>query len=151
MVEVALCAFNAARENVDYRGDCTLNISDWLRRAGTALTESGCPDPDIDARWMAEDVLHLTRTEMKFEGEREVRPEELQTLNAMLSRRAAGEPVQYILERANFMGPGGSSVDHRVLIPCRTPRPWWRRRSSTSGVRALPRCWTCVPAPAMWG
>ena len=93
-----------------------MNISDWLRRAVATLHESGCPDPEIDARWMAEDVLGMTRTEMKFEGEREVRPAELSTLNAMLSRRAAGEPVQYILESADFMGLT-FFVDRRVLIP----------------------------------
>ena len=93
-----------------------MNITDWLRRARARLSESGCPDPEIDARWMAEDVLGLTRAEMKFEGEREVRQAELQTLDAMLARRAAGEPVQYILESADFMGLR-FYVDRRVLIP----------------------------------
>ena len=93
-----------------------MNITDWLRRARARLSESGCPDPEIDARWMAEDVLGMTRAEMKFEGEREVRQAELQTLDAMLARRAAGEPVQYILESADFMGLR-FYVDKRVLIP----------------------------------
>lgn len=93
-----------------------MNITDWLRHAQGVLTETGCPDPEIDARWMAEDVLRMTRTDLKFEGEREVLPKELARLNAMLSRRAAGEPVQYILESADFMGLT-FHVDRRVLIP----------------------------------
>jgi len=93
-----------------------MNITDWLRHAQGVLTETGCPDPEIDARWMAEDVLRMTRTDLKFEGEREVLPKELARLNAMLSRRAAGEPVQYILETADFMGLR-FHVDRRVLIP----------------------------------
>ena len=93
-----------------------MNISDWLRHAQAVLTDTGCPDPAIDARWMAEDVLRMTRTDLKFEGEREVLPKELERLNAMLSRRAAGEPVQYILESADFMGLK-YHVDKRVLIP----------------------------------
>ena len=93
-----------------------MNITDWLRHAQGVLTETGCPDPEIDARWMAEDVLRMTRTDLKFEGEREVLPKELARLNAMLSRRAAGEPVQYILESADFMGLR-FHVDRRVLIP----------------------------------
>ena len=93
-----------------------MKISDWLRQAKATLTESGCPDPEIDARWMAEDVLGMTRVDLKFESEREVSPSQLNRLNDMLSRRADGEPVQYILERADFMGLK-FHVDKRVLIP----------------------------------
>lgn len=93
-----------------------MNINEWLRHAAAALAESGCPDPAIDARWMAEDVLRMTRTDLKFEGDREVNPIAHARLNAMLRRRLAGEPVQYILERADFMGLT-FHVDRRVLIP----------------------------------
>lgn len=93
-----------------------MNINEWQRHAASILAASGCPDPEIDARWMAEDVLGMTRAEMKFEGEREVRSAQLQTLGDMLARRAAGEPVQYILQSADFMGLK-FYVDRRVLIP----------------------------------
>ena len=93
-----------------------MNINDWVRHATSVLKETGCPDPGIDARWMAEDVLHMTRTDLKFEGEREVGPIAHARLDAMLRRRAAGEPVQYILQSADFMGLK-FYVDRRVLIP----------------------------------
>lgn len=93
-----------------------MNIAEWLDHARTQLADSGCPDPDIDARWMAEDTLGMTRAELKFESDRAVPAEALARLDAMLQRRAAGEPVQYILGRADFMGLQ-FYVDRSVLIP----------------------------------
>ena len=49
-----------------------MTIGEWLRHAGDVLTESGCPDPQIDAKWIAEDTLGLTRTELHFESTRAV-------------------------------------------------------------------------------
>ena len=91
-------------------------ISEWLKHARDRLTQTNCPDPDIDARWIAEDVLCLTRQELVFEGDRAIPRQQLYRLEAMLDRRAAGEPVQYILGSADFMGLR-FRVDGAVLIP----------------------------------
>ena len=93
-----------------------MTIGDWLRGAQERLTESGCPDPRVDSRWIAEDTLGLTAKDLTFEALRDIDPERLEVLNARLERRVNGEPVQYILENANFMGLN-FHVDRRVLIP----------------------------------
>ncbi len=93
-----------------------MNISEWLAHAASQLTASGCPDPQIDARWMAEDTLGMSRTELKFESDRAVPPDVLPRLENMLARRCAGEPVQYILGSADFMGLK-FEVSPGVLIP----------------------------------
>lgn len=93
-----------------------MNISDWLRHAQAVLTASGCPDPQIDARWMAEDTLGMSRSELKFESDRALTGGQQSRLDAMLSRRASGEPVQYILGTADFMGLR-FHVGPGVLIP----------------------------------
>ena len=93
-----------------------MTISEWMTRAIEALRASGCPDPEIDARWIAEDALGMTAPELRFEAQSEPEPGELARLDDMLRRRSAGEPVQYILRRADFMGMR-LYVDERVLIP----------------------------------
>ena len=93
-----------------------MTISEWLKHARDRLAETGCPDPDIDARWIAEDGLGMTRQALVFEGDRAIPQSRLYQLEAMLDRRAAGEPVQYILGAADFMGLR-FHVDESVLIP----------------------------------
>lgn len=93
-----------------------MTIAEWTERAVALLAASGCPDPEIDARWMAEDTLGMTRTDLKFEGSRAIPEADLQKLDAMLERRCAGEPVQYILGSADFMGLK-FEVGPGVLIP----------------------------------
>ena len=93
-----------------------MTIGEWLRHAKDALAESGCPDPQIDSRWIAEDTLGLSRSEMHFETECSLSPEEHERLEALLQRRVQGEPVQYLLHSACFMGLN-FYVDSRVLIP----------------------------------
>lgn len=93
-----------------------MTITEWLTHARDRLSRTGCPDPDIDARWIAEDTLGMTRQDLVFEGDRAIPRAQLYTLESMLDRRAAGEPVQYILGSADFMGLR-FRVDHGVLIP----------------------------------
>ena len=93
-----------------------MTISEWLRQAVSALTQAECPDAAVDARWMVEDALRMTRSDLIFEGDLSIEPAALNTLDGMLRRRLAGEPVQYILGSADFMGLR-FFVDERVLIP----------------------------------
>ena len=112
-----------------------MTISDWLRHARQALVASGCPDPEIDARWMAEDALGMTRAELKFEADRAIHAHQLDRLETMLARRVAGEPVQYILGSADFMGLR-FRVNSDVLIPRQDTETL--AEAALIAVRALP-------------
>ena len=93
-----------------------MTISEWLHRASARLVETGCPDPDVDARWIAEEALGMTRQALVFEADQALSHDRLIRLESMLDRRAAGEPVQYILGTADFMGLR-LRVTPNVLIP----------------------------------
>ena len=104
----------------------------WRAQAARRLEAAGSPDPMADARLLSwGDSL------------RELSPREEARLDALLARRLAGEPVQYILESAWFMGLE-FSVDRRVLIPrqdtetlCEAALAFLRDRESP---RALDLC-----------
>ena len=93
-----------------------MTIGEWLHHARDTLVSSGCPDPQVDARWIAEDILEMTRAELHFESDRALDPVTLHRLESLLQQRAQGEPVQYLLKSAYFMGLK-FTVDSRVLIP----------------------------------
>ena len=37
-----------------------MTITEWIKHAAETLEAAGCPDPAIDARWIAEDLLNMT-------------------------------------------------------------------------------------------
>jgi len=76
--------------------------------------KSGSPRPDAEE--MIGRLLGLSRAELYLARHRALSPAEGATLREWVSRRVAGEPVQYITGRAAFRGLD-LAVTQRVLIP----------------------------------
>lgn len=90
-----------------------MTVRQWLTEA-----EGRIPGPDaaVEARWMLEDALRATPTELRLALGRPIPDRSLSRLADWLERRASGVPLQYVLGYAPFMGYD-FRVDERVLIP----------------------------------
>ncbi len=89
-------------------------LADALRRAASTLADAGVPDPLVDAELLAGHVLGLGRGGVQaamIRGEVLSAPDET-TLDALIARRAAREPLQHLTGTAPFrhlelaVGPG---------------------------------------------
>lgn len=80
------------------------------------LEQKGVERARLDAEYLLAHVLGIGRLEMYLQHERPLEPAELDAFRPLLKRRAAREPLQYVLGRQAFrdldleVGPG-------VLIP----------------------------------
>lgn len=86
------------------------------REAVQTLLQAGNPDAAFDARCLMEQVFGLDRTALSLHGEMTAREEEALRFRGMLSRRAAGEPLQYLLGAWDFL-ENSFQVGPGVLIP----------------------------------
>ena len=75
-----------------------------------------CEDAGTDAFLLMEKVTGLTRTDYPLKKDQPYPPQERAEYLALLLRRAAGEPVQYLLGEWDFMGLT-FAVGPGVLIP----------------------------------
>ena len=93
-----------------------MTIRQCLARATRALSEAGVPDADYDAQEMLACVLGEDRLCMRIDSGRELDDSVLSHYESLIGRRAAREPMQYILGETCFMGLD-LHVAPGVLIP----------------------------------
>ncbi|MGI6239371.1 MAG: peptide chain release factor N(5)-glutamine methyltransferase [Christensenellales bacterium] len=118
-----------------------MTVREWEQAARARL--SSTPDARAEAIWIIEECLRIPRAQLPLFANRTLAGDELRALEHALSRRMAGEPIQYIFSRAPFMG-FEFFVDRRVLIPrmdtevlCDAARGYIQ---SKNRVRALDLC-----------
>jgi release factor glutamine methyltransferase len=73
-------------------------------------------DPKRVVRWMLEHILAVTAGELLFRFDAAIHPHQHRALLHLVKRKAAGEPIQYILGEAAFMDIS-LKVTPAVLIP----------------------------------
>ena len=112
-----------------------------LRQAlqqGAAQLAQASASPRLDAEVLLAHLLGSSRATLLADGERQLDLEQAHAYNALIARRAALEPVAYIIGHKEFYG-FDFVVDQRVLVPrpetelvVDLARAWWARKSPLS-------------------
>ena len=87
-----------------------------LNEGTQRLEAAGASDAALDAQWMLSAVTGISRLLLLMDLDAAVSDDIKERYGALLFRRETGEPLQYVLGEADFMGHT-FSVDGRVLIP----------------------------------
>ncbi|BAI70780.1 HemK protein [Azospirillum sp. B510] len=79
-----------------------MNLRTLRARAEARLREAGVDTPDLDARYLLEHALKLTRTDFITKSEQPVPDQDAAHVLTLVERRAAREPVGRILGHREF-------------------------------------------------
>jgi release factor glutamine methyltransferase len=90
--------------------------SDLRVSAARRLRDARVDAPENEARWMVERVSGYDGVELVMGEHEPATAPAIAHLDDMLERRVAGEPLQYVLGRWQFLGLD-LLVDRRVLVP----------------------------------
>src|SRR6266481_2700332 len=97
-------------------GSRNRRLAETLAAATARLADAGSDTPRLDAELLLASALGVGRERLLIDGSRSVDGAVLERFEALLERRAAREPVAYILGRKEFRRIS-LKVDPRVLIP----------------------------------
>ena len=93
-----------------------IEVREALGQAVRMLGNEGVESPRLDAELLLSHVLDANRATVLAWPERRLTPKELTAYRDRVARRAAREPLAYILGQREFFGLD-FAVDPRVLIP----------------------------------
>jgi release factor glutamine methyltransferase len=93
-----------------------VRVRDALADATMTLAEAGCDTPRLDAELLLASVLGVGRERLVLDASSVLDPSALGWFGELVARRAAREPVAYILGRKDFRWIS-LLVDPRALIP----------------------------------
>ena len=91
-------------------------LLDYLKVTATFLAGKGIDGAKLDAELLLAEVLGMTRTQLYTSFERPLAAPEIDRYRELVRRRAAREPVAYIIGRREFWSLD-FAVDRRVLVP----------------------------------
>ncbi len=92
------------------------SISQLYEEAAQRLAVAGIRNAKQEALWLLEEALGVNRLQLHIGREDQVLPEERRRAFALVDRRVAGEPLQYVLGSQEFCGLE-MEVNPHVLIP----------------------------------
>jgi len=96
-------------------------LRDALKHFEAELEQAGVSSPSTNAEWIASAALGMGRMEVLLRaagGVLTLTPEQIEVIKRLIRRRAAREPLQYILESASFCG-----IEVKVAPGVLVPRP----------------------------
>jgi release factor glutamine methyltransferase len=93
-----------------------MTVGDVVRQATEELARAGVETAPVDASWLAAHVLGLRRTELTLARERPIAEAERSSLRSLVERRAAREPLAYVLGEWGFRRLT-LKLDKRALVP----------------------------------
>ena len=96
--------------------DTTWKTLDLLRTTARYLEERGAESPRLAAERLLAHVLGCRRVDLYLDSERVLAAEELARYRGLVRAHAGGEPLQYVVGEAEFMGLA-FRTDRRALIP----------------------------------
>jgi release factor glutamine methyltransferase len=96
----------------------TITISDAIREGAEIFDDAGLAEARREAGSLLQHVIRRDRTFVLAHPEQQLTQTQLQTFRELLTRRAAGEPLQYLTARQSFFG-----LDFEVAPSVLIPRP----------------------------
>jgi len=93
-----------------------MTVFEWIEQARLRMEQAGNPDAGWDADFLMCETLGCERGRLRFMRGNLLLQEQEKQANEWLSRRLAGEPLQYVLGYTWFWGLR-FACDRRALIP----------------------------------